>query len=89
MDLHKQSTTPDGDCKSRRFLVTHPYHPLFEQEFELVIYRQNWGEEIVWFHDADGQLSSLPAVWTSVVAEDPFVAVVLRQKLRSVPASAT
>jgi hypothetical protein len=41
----------------------------------LVIYRQNWGEEIVWFHDANGQLNSLPAVWTSVIAEDPFVAV--------------
>jgi hypothetical protein len=41
----------------------------------LVIYRQNWGEERVWFHDAKGQLISLPAVWTSVVVEDAFVAV--------------
>jgi Family of unknown function (DUF5372) len=41
----------------------------------LVIYRQNWGEERVWFHDAEGQLISLPAVWTSVVVEDAFVAV--------------
>src|SRR5712691_4557411 len=73
--LHGQSTTPDSDAGSRRFLVTHPYHPLFQQEFELVIYRQNWGEERVWFHDTKGRLISLPAVWTSVVAEDAFVAV--------------
>jgi hypothetical protein len=41
----------------------------------LVIYRQNWGEERVWFHDAKGRLISLPAVWTNVVAEDAFVVV--------------
>jgi len=41
----------------------------------LIIYRQNWGEERVWFHDTKGRLISLPAVWTSVVAEDAFVAV--------------
>jgi Family of unknown function (DUF5372) len=29
----------------------------------------------VWFHDAQGRLISLPVVWTSVVAEDAFVAV--------------
>ncbi len=38
-------------------------------------YRQNWGEERVCFHDAKGQLVSIPAVWTSVVAADAFVAV--------------
>jgi len=41
----------------------------------LVIYRQNWGEERVWLHDAQGRLISLPALWTSVIAEDAFVAV--------------
>jgi len=41
----------------------------------LVIYRQNWGEERVWLHDAEGRLISLPALWTSVIAEDAFVAV--------------
>ena len=29
----------------------------------------------MWFHDAQGRLISLPVVWTSVVAEDAFVAV--------------
>ena len=26
----------------------------------------------MWFHDAAGRLRSLPADWTSIVAEDPF-----------------
>ena len=29
----------------------------------------------VYFHDAAGKLSSIPACWTTVVAEDPFVAM--------------
>jgi hypothetical protein len=57
------------------FEITHPHHPLRGQRFELVTYRQNWGEDRVYFHNADGRLSSIPACWTTVVAPDPFVAV--------------
>ena len=69
------STAPASEVQSRRFQVTHPYHPLFSHEFELVVRAHNWREDRVWFHAASGRLSSLPADWTSIVAEDPFVAV--------------
>ncbi len=36
-------------------------------------YRHNWGEDRVYFHDEDGRLVSLPAGWTSVNPQDPFV----------------
>jgi Family of unknown function (DUF5372) len=55
--------------------VTHPYHPLYQQELELVCYRQNWGEDRVWFQGSDGRLHSLPRSWTDVGGVDPFVAV--------------
>jgi hypothetical protein len=55
--------------------VTHPFHPLYGQDFELVAYRQNWGEERVHLHDEDGQLFSLPAGWTDAAAADPFVVI--------------
>ena len=61
-----------SDAGSRRFQVTHPYHPLHLQEFELVLHAKNWHEDRVWFHDANGRLRALPASWTSVVGEDPF-----------------
>jgi hypothetical protein len=48
---------------------------LYQQEFELVSYRQNWGEDRVWFQDRDGRLHSLPMSWTDLGADDPFVAV--------------
>jgi len=67
-----QTTAPVSDAGSRRFQVTHPYHPLHLQEFELVLHAQNWHEDRVWFHDANDRLRALPANWTSVVGEDPF-----------------
>jgi hypothetical protein len=55
--------------------VTHPFHPLAGRKFDLVTYRQNWGEDRVYFRDEQGQLRALPAGWTSLAADDPFVAV--------------
>ncbi|MCL0095929.1 Y4bD/Y4pK family protein [Dehalococcoidia bacterium] len=57
------------------FRVVHPFHPLYGQEFELITYRNNWGEERVFFHDSGGRLRSMPASWTSVAAPHPFVAM--------------
>jgi hypothetical protein len=41
----------------------------------MVEYRHAWGEERVYFLDASGQMQRLPAAWTDVAGEDPFVAV--------------
>lgn len=38
-------------------------------------YRHNWGEQRVYFHDAEGRLVALPAAWTDVFSPDPFVAI--------------
>jgi hypothetical protein len=55
--------------------VTHPFHPLHGFRFELIEYHQAWGEDRVYFLDSAGQLQRLPAAWTDVEGEDPFVAV--------------
>jgi Family of unknown function (DUF5372) len=52
--------------------VTHPFHPLFRCEFELLECRKNWGEDRVYFHDAKGQLCSVLASCTDVGGVDPF-----------------
>jgi hypothetical protein len=41
----------------------------------MVTYRHNWGEDRVYFHDSSGLLRSIPACWTTVFPEDPFVAL--------------
>jgi len=71
----KFSTTAHGDGNEAAFEVIHPHHPLLGQRFKLVIYRYNWGEDRVYFHDCSGRLSSIPACWTTAVAADPFVMV--------------
>jgi hypothetical protein len=53
--------------------VTHPFHPLFGQEFELIESRLNWGEERVYFYDSQGQLQSILANCTDAGGVDPFV----------------
>ncbi|WP_084267686.1 DUF5372 family protein [Azohydromonas lata] len=52
--------------------MTHPYHPLFGQQFDLVMRGQNWHEDSAFFRGREGRLRSIPANWTDLVAEDPF-----------------
>jgi len=55
--------------------VTHPFHPLFGHEFELVTYRKAWGEDRVYFRDGTGRLHHMPTGWTSAATADPFTVV--------------
>jgi hypothetical protein len=48
---------------------------LFGQEFELVEYRNNWGEDRVYFRDAEGRLQSILASCTDAGGVDPFVEI--------------
>ena len=53
--------------------MTHPFHPLYDTQFELVTTAQTWGLDRVYYHDAEDHLSSIPLAWTSARAVDPFV----------------
>jgi hypothetical protein len=55
--------------------VTHRFHPLFGRELEFVKRRRNWDVDRVYVYGDDGELVSLPAEWTDVVAVDPFVVI--------------
>ncbi len=71
--------------KNTRFKVSHPFHPLVGQEFILITYRQNWGEDRVYFHDNHEKLVSIPAQWTSLFSEDPWVSLSANQSYFRVP----
>jgi hypothetical protein len=54
--------------------VTHPFHPLSGQEFEMTGYGHTWGEHRVFFRETgQTRVRSLPATWTDVGEADPFV----------------
>ncbi len=69
------SNAPDGADDRRSFRVTHPFHPLFGRQFDLSYASHCWGDDRVFYVDETGRVRSLPACWTSVVAEDPFVVI--------------
>jgi Family of unknown function (DUF5372) len=59
----------------RSFRVTHPFHPLFDREFELIEHRKNWGKDRVYFHDSEGHLQSILANCTDAGGTDVFVEI--------------
>jgi hypothetical protein len=61
--------------------ITHPFHPLHGQRFVLLDCRQGWNEDRVYFEDGHGCLQSIPAKWTDVVADDPFVVIAAGRSL--------
>ncbi len=69
------STTPDSDGEQRTVRVTHPFHPWLGREFVFVGVRRTWGEDRVFFLDADGVQRSLPTGWTDAAEPDVFVVV--------------
>ena len=63
------------DGAHKRFRVIHPFHPLHGQEFELLEYRNNWGEDRVCFEDAEGHVRLILANCTDAGGIDPFVEI--------------
>jgi hypothetical protein len=69
------TTAPQSDIAVRTFQITHPFHPWQGRRFELVAYKSAWGEDRVYFYSEEQHLIALPASWTDVIADDPFVSI--------------
>lgn len=71
----KQLTTAPSfkDEAEKTFQVTHPFHPLYQQEYKLIDVRHLWGLKRVYYYDVHGKPKSLPLSWTSLQPPDPFV----------------
>ncbi|MCI0553061.1 MAG: Y4bD/Y4pK family protein, partial [Anaerolineae bacterium] len=60
----------------RKFRITHPFHPLFSREFELLEYRKSWGRDSLDFVDDQGRVSTIALSWTDAACEvDPYLEV--------------
>ena len=69
------STTPGSNDEDGVFRIIHPFHPRCGQPLSLVTVRQNWGEDLLYYHNSDGRLVSVPARWTDAIPPDPVVAI--------------
>ena len=64
------------DELNRRVRITHPFHPLHGQQFDLLTYRRSWGRlESVDLQDDHGRVFAIPLAWTDVCEPDPFVVI--------------
>lgn len=73
--LTKHSITLHGKESQGTFRVTHPFHPLLGQQFELVSIHRAWEEHRVYYYDTPGHLRSLPVSWTTIQEPDPFITI--------------
>ena len=56
-----------------KFRVTHPFHPLYGQEFEIIKYKRIQGSDRVFFYQKDGSIGSLPLAWCDLRSPDPYL----------------
>ena len=59
----------------RRFTVTHPFHPLYQRQFELLSYRKSWGRQFIDFQYDNGKTGAIPLAWTDAGPADPFLTI--------------
>jgi hypothetical protein len=55
-----------GSDGTQLFTITHPFHPLKGQSFEVLAVRNNWGGDRVSYLGVEGRLRTLPIEWTDV-----------------------
>ena len=52
--------------------ITHPFHPLKGQTFEVISRSRHWGEDRVIYRAADGTLPTIAAAMTDMEQPDAF-----------------
>lgn len=52
--------------------ITHPFHPLLGQTFEVVNRSPDWGEDRVIYRAANGTLPTIAVALTDMAPPDPF-----------------
>ncbi|MEE8378820.1 MAG: DUF5372 family protein, partial [Gammaproteobacteria bacterium] len=66
-------------CKNRSskqiFRVTHPFHPLFGQEFSVLFQRCIGGEDYLFFDYQAKRNANISARWTSLGSPNPYVVI--------------
>ena len=64
------------DELKQRVRITHPFHPLYGQQFDLLAYRRSWGNvEAVDLQDDHGGVLAIPLAWTDACESDAFVVI--------------
>ena len=60
---------------SNLFKVIHPFHPLYQKEFELVNYSKSFGRPFIEYYNESGEVDCIPLLWTDAKGVDPFLEI--------------
>ena len=69
----------------RHFTVSHPFHPLYQRQFELLSYRKSWGRQFIDFQYDNGKTGAIPLAWTDADQADPFLTISQSRSVFRVP----
>ena len=76
LSLYRVSATTGCDGNfSGRFRISHPFHPLLGNEYELVGRHLSWGEDRVLFYGPEGRLKSFRVNVTDLFPIDAFTRI--------------
>ena len=71
LSLSRKTRTADrGSSGLQLFTITHPFHPLKGQTFEVLAVRNNWGGDRVSYLSPEGRLRTVPMEWADVCEAD-------------------
>ena len=59
----------------QKVTITHPFHPKYSKQYDLINYKKSWGQKCVDLHDDQNGLITVPIGWTDAAEPDPFVVV--------------
>jgi len=68
---HRLSTTSCANSR-KTFKVTHQFIPRYNNEYEFIDRRLNWGQDRVVYFEKNGDLATIPTSWTDVAEPDMF-----------------
>jgi len=69
----------------RCFTVSHPFHPLYQRQFELLSYRKSWGRQFIDFQYDNCKTGAIPLAWTDAGQADPFLTISQGRSVFRVP----
>lgn len=69
-------TAPLSTRLTRKFRITHPFHPLFGQEFESTGHKRLSGRNHFVFYNITGKKTTIPVTWTDAPEEEDIYVII-------------
>jgi hypothetical protein len=73
--MREHQTAPSVHIPKARIKITHPFHPRYGEEYDLLCFYRSWGRDYVECSDEKGKFITIPTEYTASCEIDPFVTI--------------